>query len=132
MTIARFKDLCVDVSSPSEMAAFWAQVIGLTAPADNPNVLVGDVPEKTIWMCKVPETKSVKNRVHLDVNTATIANLERYGATVEESATEEQQWTVLTDPEGGEFCGFIRDPVPSYRLVELVVDSVHPEAQARW
>lgn len=132
MTIARFKDLCVDVSSPSEMAAFWGRVIGLTAPADNPNVLVGDTPEKTIWMCKVPETKSVKNRVHLDIITGAIENLERDGAKVLTPATEEQPWTVMTDPEGGEFCGFVRDTVPAYRLMELIVDSAEPEKQARW
>jgi Glyoxalase-like domain len=132
MTIARFKDLCVDVSSPSEMAAFWGRVIGLTAPADNPNVLVGDVPEKTIWMCKVPEPKTVKNRVHLDLITGAIEDLEREGAKVLTPASEEQPWTVMTDPEGGEFCGFVRDTVPAYRLMELIVDSAEPEKQARW
>ena len=132
MTIARFKDLCVDVGSPSEMAAFWGRVIGLTAPADNPNVLVGDVPEKTVWMCKVPEPKTVKNRVHLDVVTGAVEDLERLGAAVHTPASEEQQWTVMTDPEGGEFCGFVRDTVPAYRLMELIVDSADPEAQARW
>lgn len=132
MTIARFKDLCVDVSSPSEMAAFWGGVIGLTTPADNPNVLVGDVPEKTIWMCKVPETKTVKNRVHLDVITGEIEDLERQGAKVMVPESAEQHWTVMTDPEGGEFCGFVRETVPAYRLMELVVDSAEPEAQARW
>ena len=132
MTIARFKDLCVDVSSPSEMVAFWGRVIGLTAPADNPNVLVGDAPEKTIWMCKVPETKTVKNRVHLDLITGAIEDLEREGAKVLTPATEEQQWTVMTDPEGGEFCGFVRGTVPAYRLMELIVDSAEPEKQARW
>ncbi|MER7249743.1 VOC family protein [Kribbella sp. NPDC000426] len=132
MTIARFKDLCVDVSSPSEMVAFWGRVIGLTAPADNPNVLVGDTPEKTIWMCKVPESKTVKNRVHLDLITGAIEDLERAGAKVHTPATEEQQWTVMTDPEGGEFCGFVRDTVPAYRLMELIVDSAEPEKQARW
>ncbi|RZU18770.1 hypothetical protein EV645_0969 [Kribbella rubisoli] len=132
MTIARFKDLCVDVSSPSEMVAFWGRVIGLTAPADNPNVLVGDAPEKTIWMCKVPETKTVKNRVHLDLITGAIEDLEREGAKVLIPASEDQQWTVMTDPEGGEFCGFVRDTVPAYRLMELIVDSAEPEKQARW
>jgi hypothetical protein len=132
MTVARFKDLCVDVSSPSEMAAFWGRVIGLTAPADNPNVLVGDAPEKTIWMCKVPEPKTVKNRVHLDVIAGAIEDLEREGAEVLVPETAEQQWTVMTDLEGGEFCGFVRDTVPAYRLMELIVDSAEPEKQARW
>jgi len=114
------------------MASFWGRVIGLTAPADNPNVLVGDTPEKTIWINKVDEPRLVKQRVHLDVHTGAIAELEREGATVRSSATEEQHWTVLADPEGGEFCGFVRDTVPAYRLMELVVDSAEPEAQARW
>ena len=57
MTIARFKDLCVDVLCPSPMTAFWGRVIGLTSPADNPNVLVGDTPGKTIWINKVDEPR---------------------------------------------------------------------------
>ncbi|RZT19881.1 hypothetical protein EV649_3021 [Kribbella sp. VKM Ac-2569] len=132
MSVARFKDLCVDVASPSGMAAFWGRTIGLTAPADNPNVLLGDVPEKTIWMCKVPEPKTVKNRVHFDVIAGEIADLERSGATVLSPETAAQQWTVMADPEGGEFCGFVRETVPAYRLMELIVDSADPEAQARW
>ena len=132
MSVARFKDLCVDVASPSEMAAFWGGVLGLTTPADNPGVLVGDVPEKTVWMCKVPEAKTVKNRVHLDIITGQLADLERAGASVQVPETDEQPWTVLQDPEGGDFCGFVRDTVPAYRLMELVVDSADPEAQARW
>ncbi len=132
MSLARFKDLCVDVSHPSAMVAFWGRVLGLTSPADNPNVLVGDVPERTVWINKVVEPRTVKQRVHLDVLTGSIDDLSREGATVQSPETEEQHWTVLEDPEGGEFCGFVRDTVPAYRLMELVVDSADPEAQARW
>jgi hypothetical protein len=132
MSLASFKDLCVDVSCPSVMVAFWGRVLGLTAPADNPNVLVGDVPEKTIWINKVDEPRTVKQRVHLDVHCGSIDDLVREGATVQSPATDEQHWTVMEDPEGGELCGFVRDTVPAYRLMELVVDSADPEAQARW
>ncbi|HEY4571049.1 MAG TPA: VOC family protein [Kribbella sp.] len=132
MTIARFKDLCVDVTSPSESTAFWGQVIGLITPADNPHVLVGDAPEKTIWINKVPEPRTVKQRVHFDVHTGAIADLEAAGASVQVPESEEQHWTVMTDPEGCEFCGFVRETVPAYRLMELVVDSAEPEKQARW
>jgi hypothetical protein len=132
MSVARFKDLCVDASCPSAVVAFWGRVLGLTSPADNPNVLVGDVPEKSIWINKVDEPPTVKQRVHLDVQTGSIDGLVREGATVQSPATEEQHWTVMEDPEGGEFCGFVRDTVPAYRLMELVVDSADPEAQARW
>ena len=132
MTIARFKDLCVDATCPSAMTAFWGRVIGLTSPADHPNVLVGDAPEKTIWINKVDEPQAVKHRVHLDVHTGAIGDLEREGATVQLPATDEQHWTVMEDPEGGQFCGFVRATVPAYRLMELVVDSADPEAQVRW
>ncbi|TDD15722.1 hypothetical protein E1218_31015 [Kribbella turkmenica] len=132
MSVARFKDLCVDVSCPSAMVAFWGRVLGLTSPADNPDVLVGDVPEKTIWINRVDEPRTVKQRVHLDVHTGSIDNLLRAGATIRSPATDEQSWTVMEDPEGGEFCGFVRDSVPAYRLLELIVDSAGPQAQARW
>jgi hypothetical protein len=132
MAIARFKDLCVDVTNPSAMTAFWGRVLGLTSPADHPDVLVGDVPEKTVWINKVPEPRTVKQRVHFDVITAAVADLEAQGATVQVPETDDQHWTVLTDPEGGELCGFVRETVPAYRLLELVVDSAEPEQQARW
>jgi hypothetical protein len=45
-----------------------------------------------------------------------------------------QPWTVLTDPEGGEFCGFVRSPeaITDYRLYEVVVDSADPRSIASW
>jgi hypothetical protein len=132
MTIARFKDLCVDVNSVGPMAEFWAQVLGLTAAPDNPAKLRGDLPEQTVWINEVPEPRTVKQRVHLDVHTASIAELEKLGATMQSPITDEQSWAVMEDPEGGELCGFPRDSVPAYRLMEIVVDSADPERQARW
>ena len=41
-------------------------------------------------------------------------------------------WTVLLDPEGGEFCAFVRDELPAYRVYEVIVDAVDPESIARW
>ncbi|ADB34520.1 hypothetical protein Kfla_5510 [Kribbella flavida DSM 17836] len=132
MSVARFKDLCVDVNCPSVMTAFWGQVLGLTPPADNPEVLVGGRPEQTIWINKVAEPRSVKQRVHLDVHTTAIEELEKLGAKVQSPISDEQPWAVMEDPEGGEFCGFVRDSAPEYRVMELVVDSAEPERQARW
>ncbi len=129
MTVARFKDLCIDANATSLMVAFWAETLGLTVPADNPTVLLGDTPEKTVWMNTVDDPRTTKNRVHLDVHTSSIDTLVAAGATVQ---SEHPSWTVLTDPEGGEFCGFVRERVPTYRLMELVVDSVDAKAQAEW
>jgi hypothetical protein len=59
----------------------------------------------------VPEAKTVKNRVHLDVNPSgneQAAELERLlalGATrVDVGQSDEVPWVVLADPEGNEFC----------------------------
>ena len=38
----------------------------------------------------------------------------------------------MADPEGGEFCAFLRDPLPARRLHGLVVDCVDAPAQSRW
>ncbi len=132
MTVARYKDLCIDANDNRLLAEFWAHVLGLAAPADNPYVLVGDRPERTVWINRVPEEHTAKNRVHLDVATAAVSDLERLGATVQTPESDSQQWTVMTDPEGGEFCAFVRETVPSYRPFEIVVDSADPRAQARW
>ena len=39
---------------------------------------------------------------------------------------------MLHDPEGGEFCAFVRDDPPDYRLYQLVVDAADAERSARW
>ena len=44
-------------------------------------------------------------------------------------------WMVLADPEGGEFCAFVRDPeqlAHHLRLYELVIDSADPGRIAGW
>ena len=83
-----------------------------------------------IAICPVPEAKTVKHRVHLDIYTSAISDLEALGATVLLPAEESGfGWTVMADPEGGEFCAFLRDgdALPVYRLHGVVVDSADPE-----
>jgi hypothetical protein len=82
-----------------------------------------------IWINGVPEPKAVKNRVHLDIYARSLADLETLGATVVEPFS---QWTVMADPEGGEFCAFLRDEIPAEQLHGLVVDCADPGALARW
>jgi predicted enzyme related to lactoylglutathione lyase len=136
MAIARYKDLCIDTSGDEALGRFWASVLGLRfEPDGHAGALVGDVPEQRIWMNEVPEPKTAKNRVHIDVNAASIDELVAAGATVLEPAAESgRAWTVLADPEGGEFCAFVREPaeLSTYRLFELVIDSVDPRPIASW
>jgi hypothetical protein len=71
-----------------------------------------------IFFQKVPEPKTVKNRVHVDVNVgtglepdahrvkvaATVDRLVGEGASVVQTFDEGEHWVVLQDPEGNEFC----------------------------
>ena len=137
---ARWLELCMDtVEDGPRLGAFWAAVIGgehKTSVADPAgNVVVPGVEGGGIAMCPVPEAKAVKHRVHLDVYAAAIGDLEALGATVLRPAEESGLgWTVMADPEGGEFCAFLRDPdvLPAYRLHGVGVDSADPERIARW
>ena len=74
----------------------WAEV----SPDDQPGT----------WLfTQVPEPKTAKNRIHLDV-TATdvedeVARLVELGATkVADMEEYGYTWTVMADPEGNEFC----------------------------
>ncbi len=131
MPIARFKDLCLDAGDPARLGAFWAAVLGRTwePKDDGDGLLRGPTPQHTIWVSRVPEPKTVKHRVHLDIYARELADLEALGATILEP---QRAWTVMADPEGGEFCAFLRPEVPAERLHGLVVDSADPHAQARW
>jgi Glyoxalase-like domain len=60
---------------------------------------------------RLPEAKTIKNRVHLDLTTgaddrdAEIERLLRRGARpVNIGQTSDESWTVLADPEDNEFC----------------------------
>ncbi|MDQ1721046.1 MAG: hypothetical protein QOI26_780 [Pseudonocardiales bacterium] len=130
---ARFKDLCVDAVDVEAAARFWSRTLGLESRRSGSDVwLVGPSTAHTVWINQVPESKTVKNRVHLDVHTGSLAELTSGGARVVEPATADRAWTVLTDPDGQEFCAFIRAEVPEYRLYELVIDCAEPEPLARW
>jgi len=122
---ARFTELVVDCTDPLRVATFWQQVLGweLEQEADEPEVLLtgppGSGPE--LLFVPVPEAKSVKDRLHIDVSpvgTDQATELQRLlalGATpVDVGQRPEDTWIVLADPEGNEFCllhGQV-DPLP--------------------
>jgi Glyoxalase-like domain len=127
-----FKDLCIDAVRPEVLAAFWAPALGLRAEQSGSEFrLVDDVPEHTLWVNKVPEPRTVKQRVHMDVYVAAVSELTDLGAVI---LDQTHPWTVLADPEGGELCAFVRDSdsLPDYRVYEVVVDSADPVAITSW
>ena len=87
----------------------------------------------------VPERKTGKNRVHLDLATTSpehqAAEVERLcglGATRADIGQGDVAWVVLADPEGNEFC--VLDPRPVYRdtgpVAAVVADCADPAALA--
>jgi hypothetical protein len=132
--VARFKDLCMDANDPAGLGAFWAVVLdrAWNAQGNGDGLLTGATPEHTIWINAVPEEKNVKHRVHLDIYATDLASLETLGAALIEPQHGDRTWTVLGDPDGSEFCAFLRPTLPAERLHGLVVDSADPGALARW
>ena len=115
--LARFRDLCIDANDPATVGAFWATVLGRTAEeagqgdGTTPDVFLeaGADGGPSIYVNGVPEPKTVKDRLHVDVTLEPgqeIADLLRLGATVVAEPAE-QRWWVLADPEGNEFCAFL-------------------------
>jgi hypothetical protein len=132
--IAAYQKVCVDATDPAVMGEFWGAVLGwpYRPTANGEGAVVGPTDQHTVWLNVVPEPKTVKNRVHLDIYTPDLASLERLGATVVQEQLPGWRWTIMADPEGGEFCAFLRNDLPPERLHGLVVDSVDPAAQAQW
>ena len=135
--IARWKDLCIDATDAHLVARFWGELLGLEIDlhADGDAALRGSTPEETIWINTVPELRTVKQRVHLDVEMASLERILALDATMVLPASESGlRWDVLADPEGGELCAFVRGDGPTW-ITEIVIDTADAasaRAQAAW
>lgn len=132
MSLAEFKDLCIDAVDASVLGEFWSAALGLELhhQAEGDVFLTGPTGAHTVWINQVPEPKSVKQRVHLDIHSASIDELVALGASILDA--DSFPWTVMADPEGGEFCAFVRDAPPPTRLYEVVVDCTDHRALSQW
>jgi hypothetical protein len=61
----------------------------------------------TLDFVKVPEPKTAKSRLHMDLAVDDIGPLLDLGATVVRPQGGDIAWHVLADPEGNEFCAFL-------------------------
>ncbi|WP_419996680.1 VOC family protein [Streptomyces boninensis] len=113
MPAARFKDLALDARDHHALAAWWCRAMGYEIregreerPAEWP-IPIHDPQDRApvIWINPVPEPKTVKNRMHLDVWGRT-DELLALGATLIRRRDDKIDWDVLADPEGNEFCVF--------------------------
>ncbi|MEU4670003.1 VOC family protein [Amycolatopsis sp. NPDC023774] len=108
---AKFKDLVLDARDHQKLADWWCVALGYTRrdetrSADDPVPIV-DVAGvgPLIWVNPVPEVKTVKNRMHLDV-FGDVGELVSLGAVLVRNKGADIDWWVMADPEGNEFCVF--------------------------
>jgi len=124
--MAHLKDVVFDWEHPASLARFWTEALdgyqvapyedvelarlrtmGITDPEDDPGVLVEppSPAQPRLYFQKVPEPRSAKNRVHLDLRAddveAEAARLVELGAT---ELHRNHTWITLRDPQGNEFC----------------------------
>jgi predicted enzyme related to lactoylglutathione lyase len=114
---SRIATLSIDAVKPLSLARFWSAVLGWEHGIDDDGDVwvepgvghpdYGAVPP--LLFLAVPESKSVKNRLHLDLRPddqeREVERAEALGATrASVGQTGDEGWVVLADPEGNEFC----------------------------
>ena len=109
----------VDSSDAYAQSVWWSAVLDYAEDPGDPNapdhteclIRSADGRHKILFI-HVPESKSVKNRLHFDLRPATgtrdeeVARLLAHGATqvADHRKPDGTGWVVLADPEGNEFC----------------------------
>ena len=111
LPLARLRDVCLDANDPAVVAGFWGALLGREVELEADGAFLRPALDggPGIWVNRVPESKTVKDRVHLDVDLEPgreVGDLLALGATVV-TAPGEEPWWVLADPEGHEFCAFL-------------------------
>lgn len=105
-----------DCENALTVARFWSEALGRPVDETDPpgaSEFFARIPggdgDPMMMFIKVPEGKTVKNRVHLDLDAddgaAEVERLLGLGAThIHDKDEWGVQWTTLADPEGNEFC----------------------------
>ncbi|MFI9581947.1 VOC family protein [Streptomyces sp. NPDC052236] len=107
---------CAEPHEPYALAEFWSQVLGHPvdpedAPGDDEVGLEVPAGQPTLLFVRVREKKSLKNRVHLDLEPDRTRDEEvervlALGATIVDDRRKPngRGWAVCADPAGNEFC----------------------------
>ena len=130
MALAAYKDLCMDASDAHAQARFWAPLLGWDPhPHDDGDSCLRAGEAVEVWVNRVPEPVTAKSRIHLDVNAHSLDPIVAAGATVVDA--ESFAWTTMRDPDGQDFCVFIRPASHPAGLYELGWDVTGDAAAAR-
>jgi Glyoxalase-like domain len=119
---SKFTELAIDCADPAGLARFWCDVLGYEVQDEDDELVaigspsvpdgkarLGPVPP-TLTFLRVPEGKTVKNRLHIDVNPTDreqdeeVRRLLDLGARHADVGQGDASWVVLTDLEDNEFC----------------------------
>ncbi len=112
----RLGNITFDCDDVLRVANFWSTALGRPLDTRSSELFAsiggadGARADPAWYFVKVPEPKTAKNRVHLDLTTpepAAVDELMALGATVigeHEVPGGSHHWTVMHDPEGNEFC----------------------------
>jgi hypothetical protein len=109
------REVVIDCVDPDVVARFWSEVLGWEVKRDGEWLWMSesgeDVPSNLVLVfASVPENKSVKNRLHIDLSpygsdqATEVERLYALGARRARVGRGDHSWLVLTDPEGNEFC----------------------------
>lgn len=116
---ARIRSITFDCRAWEPLVEFWSQVGDFGEDPENPNnagdpegLLLDRTTGLHLLFIPVPEPKTVKNRVHLDLQPqdttrdAEVVRLLGIGATLvaDHRRDDGTGFVVLADPEGNEFC----------------------------
>jgi len=114
--------LSIDCAKPAVLASFWSAVLGrpVNSGADAENAAIEATDPASgprLAFHKVPEPKTVKNRLHLDLRTDQFERESKrligLGATpLRDVEKPTARWTTFADPEGNEF-DLVAAPLPA-------------------
>jgi predicted enzyme related to lactoylglutathione lyase len=105
----RIYNVTFDARDAAALAGFWSEVVERPVGEGANESFAFISGEPNLLFIQVPEDRAAKNRVHVDLDAADLADartrLERLGATfVHEKDEYGIRWFTFQDPEGNEFC----------------------------
>jgi predicted enzyme related to lactoylglutathione lyase len=111
------RHITIDATDPYKLAGFWSEATGWPGsdedePGDDEVIVLAPSPVPSLLFIRVPEAKTVKNRVHIDwvpTERTRDEEVERFltlGATIHQDHRKPngRGWVTLLDPENDEFC----------------------------